>query len=118
MMDPESPGERTGVIVTGVDCCFHRITAAYDEVTANMRLKSSQTTDRGERGEAAFNNVSHGVAFVVFVVGCAYLFGGENASELEETFGWIIKIRRRVDARYHQADELGGVDLRAWNMNN
>jgi len=54
---------------------------------------------------------------MVFVVGCAYLFGGENASELEETFGWIIKIRWRIDARLHQADELGGVDLRAWNMN-
>ena len=78
-----------------------------------MRLKSSQTTDRGERGEAAFNNVSHGVTFVVFFVECAYFFSGENASELEETFGWIIKIGRRV----HQADELGGVDLRAWNMN-
>ena len=82
-----------------------------------MRLRSSQTTNRGEHGEAAFNNVSHGVAFVVFVVECAYLFGGENASELEETFDWIIKIGRCIDARVHQADELGGVDLRAWNMN-
>ena len=112
-----APGERTGVVVIGVDCCFHRIAAAQGEVTANMRLKSGQTTDRGERGEAAFYNVSHGVAFVVFVVGCAYLFGGENASELEETFGWIIKIGWRIYARVHQADELGGVDLRAWNMN-
>lgn len=82
-----------------------------------MRLKSSQTTDRGERGEAAFYNVSHGVAFAVFVVGCAYLFGGENASELEETFDWIIEIRRRIDSRVHQTDELDDVDLRAWNMN-
>ena len=82
-----------------------------------MRLKSTQTTDRGERGEAAFNNVSHGVTFVVFVVGCAYLFGGENASELEETFDWIIKIGWRINPRVHQLDELGGVDLRAWNMN-
>ena len=82
-----------------------------------MRLKSGQTPDRGERGEAAFYNVSHGVAFVVFVVGCAYLFGGENSSELEETFNWIIEIGRRIGARIHQADELGGVDLRAWIMN-
>ena len=82
-----------------------------------MRLKSSQTTDRGERGEAAFYNVSHGVAFVVFVAGRAYLFGGENASEREETFDWIIEIGRRIDARVHQVYELGSVDLRAWNMN-
>ena len=52
-----------------------------------MRFKSSQTTDRGERGEVAFYNVSHEVTFVVFVIRCTYLFGGENASELEETFG-------------------------------
>ena len=77
----------------------------------------SQTTDRGERGEAAFCNVSLGVTFVVIVVGCAYLFGGENAFEPEYTFGWTIEIGRRIDARVHQADELGGVDLRAWNMN-
>ena len=80
-------------------------------------LKSSQTTDRGERGEAVFYNISHGVVFVVFVVGCAYLFGGENASEFDETFGWIIKIRSCIDARVHYANKLGGVDLRAWNMN-
>ena len=82
-----------------------------------MRLKFVQATDRGERGEAAFYNVSHGVAFVVFVVGCAYLFGGENAPELEETFNWIFEIGWRIDARVHQADELGGVYLRAWMMN-
>jgi hypothetical protein len=54
---------------------------------------------------------------VVFVVGCAYLFGRENASELEETVGWIIEIGLRLDARVHQADELAAVDLRAWYMN-
>ena len=81
-----------------------------------MRLKSSQTTDRGERGKAAFYNVSHGVAFAVFVVRSAYLFGGENASELEETFE-VIEIGRFIDARVHQVDELGTVDLRTWNMN-
>ncbi len=48
-----------------------------------MRLKSSQTTERGERGVAEFHNVSRGDAIVACVVGCAYLFGGENASELE-----------------------------------
>jgi hypothetical protein len=55
---------------------------------------------------------------VVFqvVFGCAYLFGGENASEIEEAFGWIIETGRRIDARVHQADGLAGVDLRAWNM--
>ena len=109
--------ERTRVVVIGEDCCFHRIAAAKGEVKANMRLKSSQTTDCGERGEAAFYNVSHGVIIVVFVVGCADLFGGENASELEETFSWIIEIGRRIDTRVHQADEPGRVDLRAWNMN-
>ena len=45
-----------------------------------MRHESSQTTGRGERGGTAFNNVSHGVAIAVFVVGCAHLFGGENPS--------------------------------------
>ena len=112
-----APAERTGAVVIGVNCYFYRIAVAWDEVAANMRLKSSQTTDRGERGEAAFNNVSHGVPFVVFVVGCAYLFCGKNASEPEETFVWIIEIGRRIDARVHQADELGGVNLGAWNMN-
>ena len=82
-----------------------------------MRLKSTQTTDCGERGVATFYNVSHGFVFVVFVVGCAYLFGGENASELEESFVWIIEIGRHIDARVHQLDELGEVDLRAWSMN-
>ena len=82
-----------------------------------MRLKSGQTTDRGERSEAAFNNVSHGVALMVFVVGYVYLLGRENASELEETFGRIIKIGRRIDARVHSSEELARVGLRAWNMN-
>ena len=57
-----------------------------------------------------FYNISHGVTFVVFVVGCAYLFCRENALELEETVIWIIEIRV-------QADELDDVNLRAWNMN-
>ena len=82
-----------------------------------MRLKSSQTTDRDERGEAAFHNISNGVAPEVFIVGSAYLFGRENASELEKTINRIIEIRRRIDARVHQADEPGKVGLRAWNMN-
>jgi hypothetical protein len=44
------------------------------------------------------------------------LLGGEDATELEETSDGILKIGRRVDAGVHQADELGGVDLRAWDM--
>ena len=112
-----SPGERTGVVVMGVDCCFHRTVRVQSKITANMKLTSIQTTDRSERGEAAFNNVSHGGAFMVLVVGCAYLFGGEDASEPEETFGRIIKIGRRIHTRVHQFDELAGVDLRAWNTN-
>lgn len=110
-------GERTGVVIIGVDRCFYRILGAWGVVTANMRLKSSPTTDRGERGVATFYDVSHGLVFVVFVVGGAYLFGGENASELEESFVWIIEIGRRIESRVHQLDELGEVDLRAWNMN-
>jgi len=43
-----TPGEWTGVVVIGVDCRFHGIAAAKGKVTANVRLKSSQTTDRGE----------------------------------------------------------------------
>jgi hypothetical protein len=82
-----------------------------------MRLISIQTTDRGERGDAALYNVSHEVIFVVSAVGTANLFGGENASEPEETFAWISEIGWRIDARVHQLDELGQVDLRAWNMN-
>ena len=82
-----------------------------------MRLKPIQTTDRGESSETEFYNVSHGVVIVVFVVGCAYLFGRENASKLEETVGWVIEIGLRLDARVHQADELAAVDLRAWYMN-
>ena len=110
-----APRERTGVVVViGVDCHFHRIAAAYGKVTANMRLKSSQTTDRGKGGEAAFYNVSHEVAFAVFVVGCAYLFGRENASELKETFYRVVEIGRPMNARVHQTDELAGVNLRAW----
>ena len=55
---------------------------------------------------------------MVSIVGCAYLFGRENASELEETVGWIIEIGLLLDARAHQADELAAFDLRAWYMNN
>ena len=79
-----------------------------------MRLKSIQTTDRSERSEAVFYNVSYRVAFVVFIVGCAYLFGGENASELKETLDGIIKIRRCIHTRAHQANESARVNLRAW----
>ena len=78
-----------------------------------MRLKSSQTTDRGECGEATFYDISHGVTLVVFVVGGAHLFGRENTSELEETFSWIIEIRQRIDARVHQVSKLGSVNLSA-----
>jgi len=81
-----------------------------------MRLISIQTTDRGERGEATFYDVSHEVIFAVSAVGSANLFGGENASELEETIDWIIEISRHTNARADQLDELGQVDLRAWNM--
>ncbi len=111
-----APEERTEAIATGVDCCLHRIATAYGEVTANMRLKSSQTTERGERGVAEFHNVSHGFAIVACVVGCAYLFGGDNASVLEMII-WIIEIGQRIDTRVHQADEIAGGDLGAWNMN-
>ena len=79
-----------------------------------MRLKSIQITDCGERAEAAFYNVLRAVAIAVFVVGCAYLFGGENASELKETFVWIMEIGRRIA---DQTPKLAGLDLRAWNMN-
>ena len=65
---------------------------------------------------AAFYNVSHRVTFVVSVVWRVHLFSRENASELEETFDWIIEIWR-IDARVHQANKLAGVNLRAWNMN-
>ena len=109
-------GERTRVLVMWVDCCFHRIAAAYGEVTANMGLKSSQTTDRGERGVAAFHNVSHVFAIVEFLGGCPYLFGGENPSELKETVNWINEIGPRIGARVYQVDEFAAVDLRAWNM--
>ena len=53
---------------------------------------------------------------VGFIAGRLYLFGGENASELEETVMWINELGRYIDARVHQLGELGGVDLRAWNM--
>lgn len=86
------PGEWTDVIVMGVDCCFHQIMAAKGRVVANMRLKSIQTTNCGEHGRAAFYNISHMLVVVVSVIWHAYLFGGENASELEEMFGWIIEI--------------------------
>ena len=84
-----------------------------------MRLKSSQTTNRGGRGETAFCNVSDWVAFAVSVVGCLYLFGRENPSELKETVKWKSEIGRHAcstDAREHRADELDIVELRAWNM--
>ena len=78
-----------------------------------MRLESIQTTDRGE---AAFDNISHGVAVAIFIAGSAYLFGRENASELEETFGGVTETGRHTSARAHQAGEVGDVDLRAWNV--
>ena len=81
-----------------------------------MRLESSQNADRGERGVAMFDDVSHGFAIVALGVGCPHLFGGENASELEGTVGWVNELGPYIDARVHQTDELGRVDLRAWNM--
>lgn len=72
-----------------------------------MRLESSQNADRGERGVAMFDDVSHGFAIVAL---------GENASELEGTVGWVNELGPYIDARVHQTDELGRVDLRAWNM--
>ncbi len=111
------PGERSRVVVIGVDRCLHRIAAAYGEVTANVRLKTSQTTDRGERSKAVLYNVSHAVAIVVFVIRIAYLLGGEDASELEETINRIIELGRPIFTRIHQVDELAGVDLRAWDIN-
>ena len=57
-----------------------------------MRGKSSQTTNRGERGEAAFYNISHRLIVEVFVVGRAYIIGGENTLQLEKTFCWIAEI--------------------------
>jgi len=54
---------------------------------------------------------------MVFVVRCADLLSRENPLEPQEAIGWILEIRRRIDARVHQVGELGGIDLRAWNMN-
>lgn len=66
-----------------------------------------------------FYDVLHGVASGVFVVGYACFFSRNNASELEETFEWIIKVGWCIKARVHQVDELDDVNIRAcqWNMN-
>ena len=82
-----------------------------------MRHKSNQIANRAGHNEATFNSVSHGVTTAVLVVECAYLFSGENVSELKETFDRIIEIRWHTNARvWHQAGKLAGVNLRAWNM--
>ena len=86
IMDPESL-QRTDR--SHVDSCLHRIVLFI------------QATDRGERGGATLYNVSHGLVFVVLAVGFAYLFGREDASKLQEAFGWIVKVGRRIDARVH-----------------
>ena len=82
-----------------------------------MRHESNRIANCAECDEAAFNSVSHGVTTAVLVVECAYLFGRENVSELEETFDRIIEIRWQTDARvWHQAGKPVGVNLRAWNI--
>ena len=82
-----------------------------------MRLKSGQTSNCGEQGESAFYNLSDWVTFAVSVVRCLHPFSGENASELEETFGWKTEIRwpASADAREHRAGELDVIKIRTWN---
>ena len=94
-------GEWTGVVAVGVNCGFDGIEGADDAVAALMRLESSKTTDRGERGVTAFNHESHGVALHVLVVGLTYLSGGENASELEKTILGVVEPGLRVVPGVH-----------------
>jgi hypothetical protein len=98
MRDPESPasGERTGVVVVGVDCCLDRVEGAGDAVTALMRFEPCKTTDGCERGVTAFDNEPHRVAIEVLVVGVLDLGGGKNGSELVEAVFRMVERSFRI----------------------
>ena len=94
-------GEWTGVVVVGVNCGFDGIEGADEAVAALMRLEPTKTTNRGERGETAFDHESHGVALQVLIVGLTYLSGGESASELEKAILGVVELGLCVVPRIH-----------------
>ena len=104
-------GEQTRTVVVGDDCCFHRITHGVAEVMTTVRLRSRPATDRGEHGEATFDNEALEIAFAVLVGRLAYPLLGEDASEFEETFVWIFEIGCWTDSGIHQARELATTEM-------
>ena len=70
-------------------------------------LKDQKVTKKVEKSIESFPDV----------VRCLHPFCGENASELEETFGWKTEIRwpASANAREHQAGELDVIKIRTWN---
>jgi hypothetical protein len=76
--------------------------------------QSGGTTNRGESGKAALDDVEAVFAAVVLRVEMAHAILGENVPELEETFGWVLEAGLRVCAWIHLVYKLGGIDLRPW----
>ena len=117
MMDPESPCTENGPCYS----CRWLLPPNLSNGciwywgTWNMGFKSIKASNCGEWGGPTLYHISQMVFFVVFTLWHACIFGGENASELEEAFSWIIKIMWRIDARVHQIYKLVAADLRAWN---
>ena len=82
------------------------------EVFARIGEGSSGTTNCGEGGKASLNNVEAVFAIVVLRVGMAHVILGENGTELEEAFGWVLEAGLPVRAGIHHVCKLGGLDLR------
>jgi hypothetical protein len=69
------------------------------EVLARKGEESSGTTNRGESGKAALDDVEAVFAVVVLRVGMVHAILGENAPELEGAFGWVVEAGLRIRAR-------------------
>jgi len=82
------------------------------EVLACTGEESGGMTNCGESGKAALDDVEAVFAMMVLRIRMAHAILGDNASELEEAFGWVLEAGLRVRASIHLVYELGGLDLR------
>ena len=84
------------------------------EVLAGTGEESSGTTNCGESGKAALDDVETDFAVMVLRVGMTHAFLGENALELKEAFVWVPEAGLRVRARIHLVYEVGALYLCPW----
>lgn len=110
-------GERTGVVVVGEDHGFDGVEAADETIDTLLGFKAAKTTNGGEGGMTTFNDISHGIAIEVLVVGSLDLGGGHDLFELEEAVRGVVEFGLRIITRIHLAHERAGVDFGTWNTN-